>query len=126
MDLDKQLGFDADLAENGVWIVIDDDGAELKLAAMPNPAYERFLEPHQRRARQLQKDIPEPVYEECLAQTVLLDWKKITDKGVDLKPTVQNRLAMLRKYRGFKAMVLRLGTDQGNFRRETAEAEEKN
>ena len=126
MDLNTEFGFDAGLAEAGVWVSVDGNGTRLKVAAMPNRAYERMMEPHQRRARSLGREISEGTYEECMAQTVLLDWDGIEDEGIAVKATPQTRLEMLRKYRNFKALVIREATNLTNFKRERDEAEAKN
>ena len=126
MDLKKEFGFDQDLAESGQWISVDGNGTRIKVAAMPNPAYERWLEPHQRRARTLGREIGEAAYEEAMAETVLLDWENVEDGGLAVKATKENRLAMLRKYRNFKALVIREATNISNFRAACDEAELKN
>lgn len=126
MDLEKEFGVDAEKAEEGVWIPIGDDGAELLIAAMPNAKYDAFMEPHFRRYRRLGREVPEEIYEEAVARAVLLGWKNLKLKGQELKSTEEERRRALKEYPYFKRLVLNLAMDQANFRKEEREKEEKN
>lgn len=126
MDLSKEFGIDDDLAESGRWFKVDDDGTELLIAALPNRAYDRFLELPRRRAQEINKMVPNAVIEEALAKTILLDWKNVTYQGESLEPTEANRLSMLRKFWRFQNQVVTLATQNKNFQRAADEAEEKN
>lgn len=125
MDLDKKFGFDDELAA-GQWVAIGDDGTELKLAIWGNARFERFLEPHRQKCRVVGDSVPESVYEEAMAKHILLDWKGVEDQGLMVEPTEPNRLAMLRAYGGFKALVIAESSKIANFQRSVDEAEIKN
>lgn len=126
MDLEREFGVDAEKAEDGVWVPIGDDGTALLIAAMPNAKYETFMEPHFRRYRRLGRDVPEEIYEEAVAKTVLLGWKNLKLKGQELKPTEEERRRALKDYPYFKRLILSLAMDQANFRREEEASQEKN
>jgi len=126
MDLSKEFGIDDDLAESGRWFRVDDDGTELLVAALPNRAYDRFLEQPRRRAQEIGKPVATTVIEEALAKTVLLDWKGVTYNGAALESTEGNRLSMLRKFWRFQQQVVNLATQNKLFQRAADEAEEKN
>lgn len=126
MDLKEQFGVDSELAQTGVWVSVDGNGTRLHVAAMPNPAFEKYLAPHYRRFRSLGEDVPEGIYEEAIAKTVLLGWEGIDHDGKALAADGANRLAMLRQYPRFKSMVIAHATNVKNFQRQADEAELKN
>lgn len=125
MDLNRKYGVDEALAA-GTWVDVDKDGTKLLIAALPNPKYNRALEPHRQRYRALDEDIPETIYEQVIAETVLLGWEKVEDEGMEIEATPANRLKMLQRYPQFKALVLRQATLVTNFQRKALEAEIKN
>jgi hypothetical protein len=126
MDIGNTFGFDKELADAGVWISIDGNGARIKVAALPNSKWDRHIEVLARRYREMEKEIPETSYEEALASDILLEWESIEDEGKPIDPTVENRLAMIRKYPAFKAFVVRESRLRANFQREREAAEAKN
>lgn len=126
MDLGGTFGFDAELADGGVDIKIDEDGATISVAAMPNTHFDRHMLPIIKRYRAMGKEVPESEYEEAFAKFVLLGWSKLTDEGKTLKPTEENRLMMLRKYPAFKTLVRNEAMTRANFQKRVAEAERKN
>lgn len=126
MDLNEKFGFDQGLADDGVWLSLDGNGTKIKVAALSNTKSERYLEPIYRRFRSLGEEVPEAIQEEVMARFVLLSWEGIDDAGEALEPTESNRLAMLRKYPRFKAMVIREAQSQQNFRARQEADEIKN
>ena len=126
MDLSKEFGIDDDLAESGRWFKVDDDGTELLIAAIPNRAYDRFLELPRRRAQEIGKSVPQATYEEALARTVLLDWKNLSYESAPLASSEANRLSMLRKFWRFRDQVMTFARENKNFQRQADEDEEKN
>lgn len=125
MDIGKKYGVDAELAE-GTWVDVGGDGTRLLLAAMPNAKFNKFLEPHRQKYRALGEELPEAIYEEAIAKTVLLDWQNVEHNGVAVEPTETNRLEMLRAYAGFKSLVINQATLVSNFQRRAEDAEIKN
>jgi hypothetical protein len=127
MDLYKEYGFDDDLATAGVWVKVKaGEDSEIKVAYVPNKAYDKFLELPRRRAREAGQEIPAAVIEEAWARFVLLDWRNVEYKGQAIEATEANRLSMLRQYPGFFARVQQIAFDNKNFQRAHDEAEEKN
>lgn len=125
MDFGKKFGVDQELA-GGTWIDVGDDGTQLLIAAMPNPKFSRFLDQHRQRYRMAGEDIPESIYEEAIAKTVLLDWRKVEDEGMEIESTEVNRLEILRRYPPFKSIVINAATDVRNFQRKAEAAAIKN
>jgi hypothetical protein len=113
MDLKSEFGFDPELAAAGVWIPLGANGARLLIAARDNRRLEAYMEPIERRFRPGGRGVPENIYEEAWAKFVLLSWEGIEEGGRPLEPTEENRLAMLKRYPKFKALVIR---EAGNFR----------
>lgn len=126
MDLSKEYGIDEELAVSGRWFRVDTDGTELLIAAIPNRAWDRFLEQPRRLAQELGKSVSLATLEDALAKTVLLDWKNVSYEGAPLAATEANRLSMLRKFSRFQAQVTLFAGQNKNFQRQADEAEEKN
>jgi hypothetical protein len=126
MNVEKEWGVDPQLADEGVWITIDGDGTRIKIAALPNSKWQRHLEVLSRRYHEMDKDIPESSHEEAIASDVLLDWEGLEEGGKPIAPTPENRLAMIRKYQPFLALVIREAKRRANFQRNLEEAEVKN
>lgn len=122
MDLEKEFGFDAGLAEGGVWVPVGENGTRLLIAAMPNIKLEKHMEAITRRYRNLGSEVPESVHEEAVAKCVLLSWEGIEENGKTVEPEEPNRVAMLRRYPRFKSLVIREALNLKNFQRD----EEKN
>ena len=124
MNLESTFGFDEDLACEGAWIDLED--ARIKVAALPNPNYDRHMQPVYRRYRDMGKSVPESEHEIAFAKFVLLDWENVEDEGAELEPTEENKLAAIRKYSAFKVLVRNEAMNRANFKRRRAEAERKN
>ncbi len=128
MDLKKEYAIDPVLAEEGIDEPIGEDGddATVKIAMMPNKAYNKFMAPYFKKYRRIGKDIPEEVYEVAMSKTLLLGWTNMFDGEKEIEPTEKNRLEMIQKYLPFKNLVLGLCTDRFLFQKNEAEAAEKN
>lgn len=86
---------------DGVWVEYED--AELLIARMGNPANRKAYQRAQARFRsKMRKDKMTPddnieVLARCLSQSILLDWKGISDmQGNELKYSVENAYLALR------------------------------
>ncbi|NQW12223.1 MAG: hypothetical protein HQ481_20345 [Alphaproteobacteria bacterium] len=134
MDLNR-FKADTTLEDEGVWTPIDaDGGAELKVARIGNRRYRetmaRRLKPYRRalRAGTLDDSVTERITAEVLAETVLLDWRRLERDGEELvySPAVAVELMKDAAYKDFRDLVVEMASDLENYRQRDLEEAEKN
>lgn len=131
MDLSKTFGTDKDLEKNGAWIDFG-EGLFCLIARSGNPRYNRkFKEvsaPYKRaiRLETLADEKAEELMIQVMASTILLDWRGLTDNGVEVPYTPENAKAMLTKYPDFKDQVKSASDSMEAFKRQEIAETEKN
>lgn len=130
MDLTR---FKADpvLEDEGVWTSVDaGTEASIKIARIGNRRYReamtRRLKPYRRALRNGTLD--EKVTAEVLAETILLDWKGLTQDGVPLtySPDAAKDLLCDNRFKDFRDLVVELAGDLELYRQQDIEDAEKN
>lgn len=131
MDIGKQYGTDARLEAEGVWVDLG-EGARIKVARAGNPAnrkmLQRMMEKHRvtLRSRNLPEDVLERITIQVMAETILLGWENIEERGEPVPFSVENAERLLGAYRDFRDQVAALAADMALFRGESEEAAQKN
>jgi len=127
MDI-NELKVDATLETEGRWVPISDD-AEILVARLYNPNFNRVLEakrkPHGRRVLKDVK-LQERLFRETLAETVLLDWKGMTEGGKPIKYSKETALRFLTDVREFANIVTAAADDLENFQKDEEEDDKGN
>lgn len=132
MDI-ARLKTDPAREDEGVWVEVG-DGASLKLARIGNRRYreatQRRFKPYRRalRAGTLSEATSEQLMAEVLAETVLLDWRGLMDRGTPVPYSVDQAKAVLcdPAYREFRDLVVELAGDMQSYREADLEDAEKN
>ena len=132
MDLFKTFKTDKAKEQDGAWFPLDEH-SKLLIARLNNPRYQAAIQKKANRYKVAAKvkAIPEDVWEdlmnEVIAETILLDWTGITDKGEPLSYSVDNAKRMLSEYPDFRnTIVLATAGEMDNFKEELDENTEKN
>ncbi|WP_420562609.1 hypothetical protein [Thalassobaculum sp.] len=134
MDLSR---FKTDTAreDEGVWTTIDaSSDAQIRLARIGNRRYReamaRRLKPYRRalRAGTLDESVTERITAEVLAETVLLDWRGLTDGAAPLAYSRETARDLLLNpaYRDFRDLVVELAGELDLYRERDLEEAEKN
>lgn len=134
MDLTR---FKADpvLEDEGVWTSVDaGTEASIKIARIGNRRYReamtRRLKPYRRALRNgtLDEKVTEKITAEVLAETILLDWKGLTQDGVPLtySPDAAKDLLCDNRFKDFRDLVVELAGDLELYRQQDIEDAEKN
>jgi len=128
----SKLKTDSDLEVNGVWVDIG-DGAEILVARIENPRYKERLRTlgKQYRHTMTRGMLPIEVQEELLYQTasetILLDWKGITDDdGKNIKYSQKKAYELLKEVRDFRDIVFEISETMNAYQREVEEEDSKN
>jgi hypothetical protein len=109
----------------GAWIELG-DGARLLVASVQSPTYKKVI-------RKRLKGIPghllkadpemqDKIIGEVMAEFILLDWEGITEDGLAVKPTLENRKKAM-KLPHFREVVAELATDISVFQAEDEAAD---
>lgn len=131
MDIRKTFGTDAKLESEGVWMDLG-EGARIKVARAGNPANRRkltkLMERHRvtLRTRNLPEDVLERITIETMAETLLLDWTGIEERGETVPYSLENATRLLTDYKDFRDQVAALAADMALFRAESEEGAQKN
>jgi len=118
---------------NGVWVKLNDEGTEIKVARMSNPAHRKLVNElmashrgYERTGQDLPVDIARSVGIEAMAKTILLDWKGfIDDDGNDVPYSYDNAKEAL-AIDDFSTMVLGFASDRKLFKSDNLEDNLKN
>lgn len=133
-DIRKIYATNVNKETEGAWSQDLGDGLRLKVARLKNPnfrkLYQRLTKPYERqiRNRTLDDATENSILVQCLAKTVLLDWKKLVLDGVELPYSVENAVKVLgdAELSDFRDLVVDLANDAELFREEHLEDAEKN
>lgn len=127
----SKFATDLDLEEGGVWVDIG-DGAQLKIARIGNPRYQKVIRrlraPY--RAQIRNKTIPEDVSDDlvvkAIAECILLDWKGLEDdNGKSIKYSQDRAYELLTGLKDFRLLVAEIAMEGEAFRMAEAEEEGK-
>lgn len=137
LDLDKLFSTSKRLEAQGAWHDLG-DGAGLKVARINNPAYQQLERELRRRelarikSGRLDEETHARLMIECLAHTVLLDWRGLEVDGKPLPPyTPEEGIKMMTdtdeiSRAGFRNFVISLAADADRFKIERDEELQKN
>ena len=130
-DLAQEYKSDPKAETEGVWEHLGGD-AEVLVAAWGNPNYEKALLdlPRHIRRRINRGTLSEKEDRELMAgivsQTVLLDWKNLTNEGKTVKYSSDKAKAMLVKYAKFYRTIVEIASDESLYQGDDGDEEEKN
>lgn len=131
MDLFSKYKTDADKERDGVWVPLDGE-SRIRIARTNNPLYREAMVRKMNRYKMAAKSkvIPEDAWldivNELVAETILVDWEGITEKGQPLPYSVENAKRVLTELKDFREMVLSIADNMENFKEELDEGTEKN
>jgi len=131
MDLFAKYKTDESKEREGVWVPLDGEG-RIRIARTNNPLYREAMVRKVNRYKMAAKSkvIPEDdwitIVNELIAETILVDWEGITEKGQPLPYSVENAKRVLAELKDFREMVLSIADNMDNFKEELDEGTEKN
>lgn len=131
MDIVKQFGTDERLELDGVWVKLALD-AEIKIARRGNPRFRELLQRKLAPYRQAAANhaVPEEDYERILlevaSETLVLDWKGITEQKQPVPYSPVTALRYLRDLKEFRNFVLTTAENVELYKAQQDEAAEKN
>ncbi len=131
MDLFAKYKTDESKEREGVWVPLDGEG-RIRIARTNNPLYREAMVRKVNRYKMAAKSkvIPDDdwitIVNELIAETILVDWEGITEKGQPLPYSVENALRVLTELKDFREMVLSIADNMDNFKEELDEGTEKN
>lgn len=117
-------------AKEGVEVDLG-DGLIVRVAKANNEKYQAYLKqvlkPYERQVRNgsLDEKIFAKLYNEAVAETILLGWKGLEDdNGAEIPYTKEKAIEILTnpEYEEFKALVVDLANEQAVFSKEAVEA----
>ena len=131
MDLFSKFKTNEDKERDGVWVSLDGEG-RIRIARTNNPLYREAMLRKMNRYKMAAKSkvIPDDAWldivNELIAETILVDWEGITEKGEPLSYSVENAKRVLTELKDFREMVLSIADNMDNFKEELDEGTEKN
>lgn len=132
MDFSKKFEVDTNKVDNGVWITVDTDGAQIQIKRYNNTAYQKLVQAKVRdRMRELKTTVlDDTVYEEitmeAAAEAVLIGWRGITANDVEVPYSPAQALEYFKKGPDFYLLVLSQAQKLDNFLVEHGKSIEKN
>ncbi len=121
MDIKKRFATDVKKETEGVWVDIG-DGMRLKIARLGNKNYtsrfQELLRPYraQARAGTLAQDLAEKLYNDALAETILVGWEGIELDGETLTYSRENALRLIQELPDFKTTVTEIANTMEAYR----------
>ena len=118
MDLNQVFGTDKTLEEEGVWIEMSDN-TSIKIARLNNPAFKQAASKLSKKNKIVDNfsKVRDEALIKIVSDTILLDWKNISDEGNDIKYNKDNAFKLLNKYHDFLDYVVEQSNDIENFRK---------
>lgn len=121
MDLFTAFKTDETKELEGVWIALDGK-SRIKVARINNPRYRealrkqagRFKGPLQ--AQTLSDEAKDGMFNDLLAETILLDWEGMTSQGQPFPYSRENAKSVLTDMKDFRDLVMSFAGDIENFR----------
>jgi len=117
----------------GVWVYFDVEETQGVLIARAwnenfMKAFRKFPRGFQTRARMgtISKKKDKEVWHKLLADTILLDWKGVSDEGKVLKYDKKVVVEQLNKYKGLVTFVWEAANEESLYHEEQEEEDEKN
>ena len=112
MNLHRRLATNLDAERDGAWVDLG-EGAAIRVARFNNPRHkalrERLLRPYRGlllAGRDLPDDVEDRIAIDCLAETILLDWRGIVDgQGLPVPFEHETARALLSSLRDFRETV---------------------
>lgn len=126
MDI-SEFSTDQNLEEEGVWISLDGNGTEIKVARMNCRPYKKYFQaitkPYKRLIRNgsLSEDLAEKLLIDALAHKIVLDWKGLTKNGKKFPYSVENATQFLSTSPDFRDLVTEAASEMDNFRQKELE-----
>lgn len=125
---------DENLEETGVWVDIDGtpDGTQLLVARLYNDnfndLFDRKTKAHRSRIQRGKFPIAKQreIMRECMAETVLLDWKNLKDDAGKNIPYSRAKATEFLALRDFNELVTEIASTMETFRAEEKEKDTKN
>lgn len=126
-DVKKLFGVDAKKEQEGVWR--DDIGGDIKIkiARIGNPNYQKrfqaLTKPHRRalRSNRLSDDIAEKLLIQCLAETIVLDWENVEEKGKKIPYSLENAIKLLTDYPELRSTINDIANELEGYQAEEEE-----
>jgi hypothetical protein len=122
MDIERVFRY-GPYAVQGVWVPYED--AELKIARWNNEAHrsciQRLYKKYGAKRTGISEALSERVGVEAMADHILMDWKNITENGVILPATRENKIRLLTDYPDFRDEIFHLSRDPDLFKEEEQE-----
>ena len=124
MSLYSRFGFDQKLADQGNWIPVG-EGVEFKLRRMNSTFVQekkKELEsPHealQRSGGEIPEDVMKGILMNLLAQSVILDWRNVTDRDNNVIPfTIEAAKNLLKELPDLIGLLISLSADRDHFKK---------
>lgn len=132
MDLFKTFKTDESKEQDGVWVQLDDGKSRLKIARNLNARYRAAQQLKMQRYKMAAKvktipdDVWNDMFNELIAETILVDWEGITKDGKPYPYSKENALEAIAELKDFREMVMGFAVDMDNFKQELDEGTEKN
>ena len=120
-DLQKEFATDEKSELEGIWEDVA-EGAKVLVARVGNKEYtERFRRLGKGLQRQLDRGtMPEDkqaaILISIIAETILLDWSGLSDKGKPIEYSRETARTMLKEYPDFRQLVWDIANDAENYR----------
>ena len=130
MDVKKAFRTNEKKEIEGIWIQLDDKAA-IKVARAGNPKFQRLFQKLTKPYRQairtgsLSEDVARKILIECMAETILLDWKGFEENGKEIKYSKEKSIEYL-NIKDFRDFVAQCSEDFSLFKDEEDKQAEKN
>ena len=127
MDLNA-FRMDKKAEDGGVWVDLDDT-TSVCVARYNNRRFGEVLNrlrgPHRQsiKAKTLSDEVAERILIQAMAEAILLEWRGVTEDGVSVEPTLENRVRILTAYRDFRDIIAEISMDAANYRATAIEAD---
>lgn len=130
MDL-SEFDVSDSLSVEGQWVEVG-KSASLRIARLNNEKYRDFIKKKSKpyrsamRAGTIDEDLMTEIVVQAMARTILLDWKGLTEKGVEVLYSVEKAESLLRDKEPFRDLVTSLANDASLFQQVELEDAAKN
>lgn len=130
-DLAREYKFNEKAEIEGLWESLGAE-AQILVAAWNNPNYEKaFIDLPKNVVRRMNRGKltekeDHDIMVKIIADTILLDWKNLTDEGKVIKYSKAAAIKMLDKYSRFYRTVVEIAHDESRYQEEELEDEIKN
>lgn len=132
MDIRKTFQTDESLEENGTWVTFGGDSMFL-IARFGNKKHRELMErlrtPHRAliaSGRPLPTEIADKMLIDAAAQTILLDWRGVTENGVPVPYSQEKAKEYLTELKDFRNQVDFVSTQMETFRRQAMDSDAGN